>query len=158
MKIKLSIGKLPYSGFLNLDPLSIIEEDKRDQFNIIKDFNAINNIENASCTEILVENAIHYININHMVETIDSWITKLRHNGKIIINGTNLESIVKQYLNGQLTTLDFNVFIYGYNKDLPNYTSCVCIDEIEEVLVRAGLNITHKQLIDTEFTITGQRP
>lgn len=160
MKLRLSVGQIPYSGFTNIDPAPVIEEDKLGQFDVYAgDFKNLETIEDSSCKEIVVEGCLDYIHIDFTVDVIKHWISKLRHGGRIIIRGTNLESVVKLFLNGEITTLDFNHLIYGTGKNTwDNKSGCVNLEEVDEVCRKEGLKILSKQIHSEEFILIAIRP
>jgi Glu-tRNA(Gln) amidotransferase subunit E-like FAD-binding protein len=161
MKVKLSIGQTPWTGYLNIDPAPQSTSNKIDDYKIvagdIRNIDAF--VEDAECQELIVQGAIDYVPIRLVVDVLHHWIKKLRHKGIITITGTNLESLFKLYLNGQLTTLDINQLLYGVCEHPWTYkSSCICLEEVDEVFRKAGLNIIRKKIEESSFTIVGQRP
>lgn len=160
MKIRLSINEVPYSGYTNVDPCPIIEDGKEGQFEVYAgDFKDLDLIaETASCVEILAENVVDYVNVDRVIDVINHWVSKLRHGGRIIIKGVNLESLVKKFLNGELTTLDFNKILFGEsNHPWQHKSGCINLEDVDETLRKAGLRVVHKKLDDVEYVIIGQR-
>lgn len=160
MKVRISVGQKPISSYLNIDPSPNIEKDKIGQFDCyLCDIRNISElVEEAGCEELLVE-TLDYIRSGEIIEVIQHWISRLRHKGKIIIKGTNLESAVKKFLNGEITTLDLNILLFGEGNHPWSYKNgCINLEEVDEILRKGGLKIVSKQIIGTEFIIAAQRP
>ena len=161
MKIRLSVNKLPWSTHLNIDPCPLIEQNMENQFEVFaRDIRNLDSIvETSECTEILVEDGIDYVHTSVLIEVVENWLSKLRHNGTIILKGTNLETVVRKYINGQITTLDLNNILYGTQDHPWHYKSgCVNIEEVVEILQKAGLKIISKQIDNDQFVVIGRRP
>lgn len=161
MKVRLSVGKIPWSGYINIDPAPQIEQGKENQYTAyagdIKDLDLF--VEDAQCVELLTEDCLDYISVDIIIDVIKHWIKKLRHGGRIILRGTNLESIVKMFLNGELTTLDLNHIMYGKsNNPLDHKYGCFNLEDIDEICRQEGLIIVSKKLDQFEFILIAQRP
>jgi hypothetical protein len=161
MKIKLSIGKKPFSGYLNIDPVPNIPEEHGNQFKFANcSFEDLDTIINASeCTDIYVEDVISHIKPGEIFKAVSNWASKLRHHGKITIVGTDLFVITKMYINGQLNTLEFNNLIYGKEDASWSFNSSqITLDEVSDLLKELGLEIISKSIEGTSFVIVGRRP
>lgn len=158
MKVKLSVGEVPYSGYLNIDPYPILEQGK--EHNIIPGDikNIDNHVENAQATEILADKVLNYVNHSEMVPVLQHYVSKLRHNGKLIVGGTDATEAAKSYLSGRLDTVAFNDLVFGSSQNAWGQKSgLMTLIELAQILEDLGLNITKKRIDETSMFVKGVR-
>lgn len=158
MKVKISVNDIPYSGYVNIDPEPVINEDTKHIAVKIGNPKSLNDLEDAVCDELVIHNYIEKLNVNEIYSIISSWCRKLRHRGSIKIVGTNLDTVVRAYLNGQINNRDFNAKIFGEQKTpwdsntlMMNYT------DIVDILIDIGLKIRTTELIGDKYIIVAYR-
>ena len=158
MKIKISINKMPLIGYTNIDPFPIIPDQYKDQMAVKG--GDIKNLEvsQSSCTEIICEDIMDFIPYNEFYKTIEHYVSKLRHNGRIVISGTDMEVVSKMYLNGELNTLEFNRVVHGEQNNAWSFKlGQITIEETSEILIELGLKIQSKSINGMCFQIVGVR-
>lgn len=147
MKVRLSVGQQPYSGYLNIDPFPSLEQGK--QYDVVPgDIKNLDNfVEPAQATEILAIDVLDYINHSEMVAVLNHYTSKLRHRGKIVIGGTDAMETAKQYLTGKLDTVDFNNTMFGSSQNAWSQKSgVITLTELWQLLQDLGLKVTKKNI------------
>lgn len=156
MKVKVSIGGNPFSGYLNIDPSPIIKDDKQNI--LLTNVKTLNDIEQAECEELIVDGVIDYISAENTLNIVGIWCSKLRHNGKITIIGTDINVITKKYINGELTTPDFNELLYGKcNHPWQFKSGMINVEELCEILISYDIEILERNIEDNKFIVIGKR-
>jgi predicted SAM-dependent methyltransferase len=156
MKLKISVKDIPYSGYVNIDPKPIINEDtKHIEVNHPEEKLAI---EDATCEEIVIHNYLEKLNADSVYAVIANWVKKLRHSGTIKIIGTNLDTVVRSYLNGQINNLDFNKKLFGEQGNTWDSNSLMMnYMDVVDILVDCGLKIRSKELLGDKYVIVAYR-
>jgi predicted SAM-dependent methyltransferase len=158
-KVKISVGDLPYTGYINIDPVPQIEESKLSEYTIlVGNPSDLSQIEDGSCDEIIVRQFVEHLNTNNLFSTLTAWAKKLRRNGEIIISGTDFFTLMSLYKNGQLTLSETNAILFGEQKRAWDSKSlCVNISDITDILSSAGLKIISKQIEGFIYIIKAKR-
>jgi hypothetical protein len=157
VKIKLSVGDTPYTGYLNIDPCPKVEQDKIGQFNLIIAAPKEIPVENATCDEILCL-SVEYLTGQTIAGFFQHAASKLRHHGKLIVSGTDLEKVSLDFFNGLITTVEFNKILYGNQTHTWDYKSLhLTQSDVSVLLQAAGLKIKKKVFDKNQYVITAER-
>jgi predicted SAM-dependent methyltransferase len=153
MKINLMHGSgTILSGFINIDDT---------QNNKMRVDNLDKICEDSECDEIIAEDVIDYFSSKEVDLIIQGWVSKLRHGGKIVIGGIDLDEICKSLYNKRINLVEANILIFGNQKHPWEFrksglTSILLV----KVLKNYGLNIIKKRinLINYHYVIEAERP
>ena len=99
MKLYLSVDKPAINGYMSIDlaTQSI-------------DFNNMNAICEASeCIEMILDEMLHFVDIQQIPGVLQKLISRIRKGGKIIIAGFDINETTKAYINGILSIADLNI-------------------------------------------------
>lgn len=160
MKLRMSVGKQPLSGYINVDPVPKIEQDKQSQFDVRPlDFRNLENIvSNAECNEILVDECIDYVRQEKLSPFLDYCIGKLRKNGTIYITGTDVYEVSRMFFNGEIGENVLNSLLYGTGEHPWSFKSgCHSLPKIRELLESRGLKITNLSYDGVIFNVSARR-
>jgi hypothetical protein len=157
VKVKLSVGDSPYTDYLNIDPCPKIEQDKLSQFNTIIAAPRDIPVENATCDEILCH-SVEYLTGQSVVGFFQLVASKLRHGGKFIVIGTDIEKVCLDYFNGLITTQQFNQIIHGGQTHTWDFKSLqLTQSDVSELMISVGLQIKKKVFDNHTYIITAER-
>ena len=110
-------------------------------------------ISDAECTEILALDVINSIEVTKLENTIDYWLSKLRHGGKITFSFVDLFEICRSYFQNGTNLANMNNLLYGNNNK-----NCISMNELETFLINKGLKVIQKRISNYQGIITAQRP
>jgi hypothetical protein len=151
MKLFLSVDKPPINGYTSIDLATQVI-----------DFNNMDTMcEAAECIEMILDEVLNFIDLQHMPDILQKLISRLRKGGKLIITGFDINEITKSYINGILSIADFNQLLfssggYAYTRQIKKI-SCFSHNDIQNILVSNGLKIQAIDLVGGKFTIIAQR-
>ena len=97
MKINITIGGSEKSGYLNIDALKDLEIRNLDEY-----------VDPAECFEIVAEDIVDYIPKQELPSVIDNWVSKLRHQGTIIVGGTDAFEVCKMFSQNSINLVELN--------------------------------------------------
>lgn len=160
MKLRMSVGKQPFSGYINVDPVPKVEQDKQNQFDIRPlDFRNLENIvSNAECYEVLVDECIDYVRQDKLNQFVDYCISKLRKGGVIHISGTDIYEVSRMFFNGEIGEQVFNSLLYGMGEHPWSFKSgCHSLPTIRQLLESRGLKITNLSYDGVIFNVSARR-
>jgi hypothetical protein len=143
MRINLNLfANNPKDGYTNADGVFIIT----------------NQCENGEATEILSENVLEYIPLDHYFGTISNWLSKLRHNGKLIIVTQDIYGLTRKYLNGELNLGEYNLAMFGSSSAPAQKRSGVSMHELKQLVKQVGLTLEKSYFSDNNITLILRRP
>jgi hypothetical protein len=145
MKLYLSVDKPAINGYMSIDlaTQSI-------------DFNNMNAICEASeCIEMILDEMLHFVDIQQIPGVLQKLISRIRKGGKIIIAGFDINETTKAYINGILSIADLNLILFGIGNI--KKISCFSHNDIQNIIVSNGLKINSVDIIGGKFTIIAKR-
>lgn len=147
MKIQISINDQPMSGYAYVNPK--YGQDIYNLDNILAD---------NECNEIFAENIMDYIPLNKMMPAVTHWVKKLRHNGKIILGGTDVYELSKRVVRGEINTIQANELLFG-NQDSTWSVKRgqINMKDLVDLLQELGLKVTKKVLVDMTMVVEAVR-
>lgn len=146
VKVRLSINDIPFSGYLNIDPNPIIEQDKNFD-NIVK--NSILNIDayvdDNECEEILAPNVLNYISYKKIPVFLLHLKKKLKKDGELIIGGSDF-SLLSRSLNFEAIDLNtLNEFLFGKQSAPSEFKkSTITMMELTKIAQNAGFTVVEQ--------------
>jgi SAM-dependent methyltransferase len=150
MKIKLVVHDLPDKEYITIDPAPM------DGPAFTGDVLTLEGVcDKADCTVLLADEFLDYIPAPALEKAIQSWCELLRHGGRIILGGTNLNDLARKWLSRSIDVGALNQAIYGNPVRKAGLHS---LEQVEKVLVGNGIKITRKTILDGRFVIEGVRP
>lgn len=158
MKVRLAVHQPPYSGYLNVDPVPILEEGK--DYNVSQtDFRNLDNVcSQSSLFELLCDDVLDYIPRTNLRAVLSNWVSKLRHSGKITLSGTDIYEVCRLFLTGSINNEEFNVITHGSHNDVWDVKlSQSTLNEVTDLLSEFGLKIVSKSLDGFRFFIEAVR-
>lgn len=111
MKVNLIYGEADVlSGYLNLHPFAMQDtEDVK-----IADIKNINRwVNDAEALEIIATDALDYLVLYEVPRVLAHWISKLRHGGKIVVGGTDMQEVARGFVNGDINLETANKLLHG---------------------------------------------
>jgi len=154
MKINITVGaKQPLSGYINVDPITKFDGLAVD----IRDLDPV--VNDAECTELIAVDVLDYLKKQDAISVVQSWIKKLRHNGKIVIGITDAYEVCKLFYQQRISLDDFNYLLHGALSDAWDIKlNHMTMEIIEELMKSNGLKITKRRLDDYTSIVEGVRP
>ncbi len=149
MKINLKLGGEDKNGYLNIDGLKGMELRNLDEY-----------VDDAECFEVLAEDILDYIPRDDVEFALNNWANKIRHQGTLVIGGTEAKEVSKLFSNGALSVEQWNETIHGAQSEdspwdvrLNQFTLEKACDELES----RGLVVTKKRVNGLQFIVEGER-
>lgn len=140
MKLNLLVHGEEKSGYTNLN----LVESKIEQ------------VIDAECTEIILEDVISYVRYSDLEGFIQNVCAKLRHNGKIIIIDHDLYEVNKKMFSEQIGPADYNSIVFSDNEH-PK-VSITDLGTVSQILQRLNLKIVYKRFVNSRFILEAFRP
>ncbi len=140
MKVNLTVKGENISGYVNIDASTggdIVE---------------LKEIDNAEAKEIIASDVINFVAIESLELLVQGWIKKLRHGGKIVIGGIEINEVCKAFIHKAISCQELNQFIHN------GRMSHVPINELEKILINQGLIIEKKRIDNFNMIIEARRP
>jgi hypothetical protein len=158
MKVNLIYGEGDVlSGYLNLHPFAMQDtEDVK-----IADIKKLDRwIADAQATEIIATDVIDYLTLYEVPKVIAHWAKKLRHGGKIVIGGTDMNEVARGFVNGDINLETTNKLLHGQQtqphlKKLVNLTG---IGLAQFLTQDAGLKILKVRSAGYNYVVEAERP
>lgn len=147
MKIQITTNNQPMSGYLYVSPSQ--GQDLSNLDNVLAD---------NECNEIFAEDMIDYLPLNKMMPVVTHWVKKLRHNGKIILGGTDVYELSKRVVRGEINTIQANELLFG-NQDSTWSVKRgqINMKDLVDLLQELGLKVTKKVLVDMTMVVEAVR-
>ena len=152
MRLNITVGGEAKNGYFNIDPIA----EKDDNIKLAIPMHDLGKaVEDAECTEIIVENSICYLPHDHIVNVVAHWVSKLRHKGTLIITDFDIREVVKRYLAGSINLEQFNEIAFGRGHTKKNG---IDMNLITKILQHLNMQIVSKKIDYSRFTIVARRP
>ena len=96
MKLEIGAGENPTEGYTHLDNRELPDIE------IIDDARLLSKIENESCDEILAKQVLEHFSHRDTEDILKIWYSKLKPNGKLIIEVPDLKLFCTLWVNGYI--------------------------------------------------------
>ena len=115
--------------------------------------------DDSECNEIIAEDMVDFLSSDDLEKTIQHWVSKLRHSGKIVIGGTDMYEVCKHFFQKGISTKDANILIHGEQKEAWDFRiNQTTIENLESILSNLGIDILKKRSSNFKMVIEGERP
>ena len=156
MKINLVYGEGMFSaGFLNISPFP-----QRDENFILADLSNLDMfVDDAEAEVIIANDVINFLPKPTVLSTIDHWLRKLRHGGRIVIGGTDLYELARDICKQSVDLKTVNNTLYG-NEIMPWDTrrNSFYTESIVDYLQEKGLEILKQRVDKYNMIVEAIRP
>ena len=117
---------------------------------------SLDNVANSECSSIkcYLVDKIPLIVIN---PTIQGYVSKLRHGGRLSLIGTDLNQVCISIINRYSNIMDANRQLFGGPESYNLNSGMYCISDISAILQGAGLEITKKSLDNNQYLVEAVR-
>ncbi len=154
MKIHLFLDGSAVSNYLNLSPIKVDLSLGQDwvcwsNFGDLSQF-----VAPGEAWEILADKIIDYLPIPNIAQTLQYWGSLLRHNGKMIVGGTDLSILSREMYLGNISVQDYNNIVYG---TIARKSSINHMIGIVDLLKSFDLNIEKQRINGVNFIIEAKR-
>ncbi len=152
MKLSIGVNLIPINGYTTIDPTG--GEGKT-----AIDFRNLDSVcDTSECTEINAPDILNFIHGSDLMNTLQNWVMKLRHGGKIIIGGSDLFECCKSVVLGQISVSDANLVFYNKRDSAwsTHFGMYEC-NEIVGLLSELGLKIDKKRINGNCFVVEAHR-
>ena len=148
MKINILIGGADKNGYLNISALKDLEIRNLDEY-----------VDNAECFEIIAEDIVDYMPKQELSKVLDNCVGKLRHQGMIVIGGTDVYEGCKMFAQEALSLEELNNLMHGeqsqgWDVRLNQLTLQQMCNELES----RGLKVLKKRINGFKFSVEAERP
>jgi|TARA_R100000808_G_scaffold2804_3_gene10529 predicted SAM-dependent methyltransferase len=148
MKVNLTIGGAKKSGYLNIDALENLEIRNLDEY-----------VDNAECFEIIADDVIDYLPRQEISVVIDNWVSKLRHQGTIVIGGTDAYEVCKMFSQNAIDLQELNNLFHGQQtQEWDVRLNQLTLQTVSEELEKRGLKTLKKRINGFKFSVEAERP
>ena len=148
MKVNLTIGGAKKSGYLNIDALENLEIRNLDEY-----------VDNAECFEIIADDVIDYLPRQEISVVIDNWVSKLRHQGTIVIGGTDAYEVCKMFSQNAIDLQELNNLFHGQQtQEWDVRLNQLTLQTVSEELEKRGLKTLKKRINGFKFSVDAERP
>lgn len=114
--------------------------------------------EDAECTEIVADDVVNYFPAEYVSIILDNWIKKLRHGGQLIVGGTDLNEVSRQFFNKNINLSETNILLYGEQREPYQFRqSGLTSYDLAKSLKDCGLHILKNRINNFHFTIVAER-
>ena len=139
MKVYLTVMGDNISGYHNIDASS--------GGDIVK----MEGVEDSEATEIIASDVINFTHIGSINDLLSGWIKKLRHGGRIVLGGVEIDEVCKAFVSKAIDINQFNKIIHE-----GRVSQITCAD-LEKILIKHGLTVTKKRTDNFNMIIEATR-
>jgi hypothetical protein len=163
MKLNLTFNhENTLSGFVNINPFLPNGADvlQGDTPKIRHDFTNLDQIcDNSECETIIADYVLSFYGSRDVDNILNHWISKLRHNGKLIICDYDIYQICKGVGNYTIDLAHANALLYGTQANQWNFRrSLISSADLAKALQRCGLKIYKNRINNFNFVVEANRP
>ena len=140
MKVYLTVKGDNISGYHNIDASSGGDIVKMD------------GVEDSEATEIIASDIINFTDISSINDLLSGWVKKLRHGGRIVVGGVEIDEVCKAFISKAIDVNQFNKLVHE------GRGSQITTTDLEKILINHGLTITKKRTDNFNMIIEAIRP
>lgn len=147
MRLNITVGGFSHAGYTTIDPVF----NTADRLNI--QLNQLDNVvEDSECTDIILDNILHYIKLEQIETLLSHVIRKLRHNGELVINFNDINLLSQKIFRCSIEPEQYNEVLFNGKQ------SVFTLQYLEEILKNNNLEITSKEFVSFKGTLKARRP
>ena len=140
MKVYLTVKGDNISGYHNIDASSGGDIVKMD------------GVEDSEATEIIASDIINFTDISSINDLLSGWVKKLRHGGRIVVGGVEIDEVCNAFISKAIDVNQFNKLVHE------GRVSQITTTDLEKILINHGLTITKKRTDNFNMIIEAIRP
>ena len=100
-----------------------------------------------------------YIPKQELPSVIDNWVSKLRHQGTIIVGGTDAFEVCKMFSQNSINLVELNTLLHGeQSQGWDVRLNQLTLEAICEELEKRGLRLLKKRINGFKFSVEAERP
>jgi hypothetical protein len=116
-------------------------------------------VDNAECFEIIADDVIDYLPRQEISVVIDNWVSKLRHQGTIVIGGTDAYEVCKMFSQNAIDLQELNNLFHGQQtQEWDVRLNQLTLQTVSEELEKRGLKTLKKRINGFKFSVEAERP
>lgn len=112
--------------------------------------------EHGDAEEIIAVNALRFIQTDQTDAVLQNWCSKLKDEGTITIQDTDLHLASKSFSNDQIDLQEFSSMIFGLKHNMP-FRSGIDMRTVVSKLKDLGLTITNKRFNGMSFLVEAKK-
>lgn len=158
MKVNLIYGEGDVlTGYLNLHPFAMQDTD---EVKIADVKNIDRFVCDAEANEIIATDVIDYLVSHEVPKIIQHWVRKLRHGGKIVIGGIDMNEVTRGFVNGDLDLETTNKLLHGQQTQphLVRRVNLSLIGIANFLNEDCGLKVMKKRMAGYSYLVEATRP
>jgi predicted SAM-dependent methyltransferase len=156
MKVNLMVGGMPKNGYKNLQHNIAPQIEYGPIQTVVCDIRQLDTfLDDSECDEIISEHVTDYLPIPEIGPVVQRWVKKLRKGGKLILNGTDLQTLSKSCLAQSVDTGIINSLLFNPNP--PHKKSALKTTDVISLLTELGLKVKSKGFDRYEYSIVAIR-
>jgi len=140
MKVYLTVKGDNITGYHNIDASSG------------GDIVGMSGVEDSEATEIIASDVINFTALSSLNDLLSSWVKKLRHGGKIVLGGVEIDEVCKAFITKAIDIKQFNDLVHE------GRISQISSDGLDKMLTEHGLTITKKRTDNFNMIVEAMRP
>ncbi len=114
--------------------------------------------DDGECEEIVLEDILSFVPFPNIKLYLQKAASKLAHNGRLIVSGTDVLEVCKEYYFGRIALQHFNELVLGDKSHAWAFKqSGITLFEVRQYLSEIGLQIIQQKLPYLEYSITAKR-
>lgn len=143
MKLHISVGQPDLAGYINIDVgKHSVDLASLDQI-----------CGPSACTDMIINDVLKFIPYEKIVIVLQHLASRLRHNSKLTLIFTDINSIIRSYNNGEVDEKIFNRLMFNQGAN-----SCFSYTYIQRILNAIKLNILSIEISKEQVIIVAERP
>lgn len=149
------------AGHRNIDPMPTFTSDQ--SFSAKKEAGDVFNLdglaENGEVDEIVANDVIDFVDLQHKANTLANYVQKLAYGGKLIIGGIDGYEVAKSYSQYAINDDQFVALMYG-DPYFPfgSRRGVLNLEWMINQLQQWGLKIINKRIHNFRYTVVAERP
>jgi hypothetical protein len=140
MKVYLTVKGDNITGYHNIDASSG------------GDIVGMSGVEDSEATEIIASDVINFTALSSLNDLLSSWVKKLRHGGRIVLGGVEIDEVCKAFITKAIDIKQFNDLVHE------GRISQISSDGLDKMLTEHGLTITKKRTDNFNMIVEAMRP
>jgi len=140
MKVYLTVKGDNITGYHNIDASSG------------GDIVGMSGVEDSEATEIIASDVINFTALSSLNDLLSAWVKKLRHGGKIVLGGVEIDEVCKAFITKAIDINQFNNLVHE------GRISQISSDDLDKLLIEHGLKITKKRTDNFNMIVEAVRP
>ena len=152
MKIQLGVDIKAREGYINL---SLSGNEGCEPCNL-RNFDEY--ADDAECEEIYAPEILDHIHVDEIFAFLSYCKKKMRHGGKLVIGGTDINEVCRNFVNGKYNNETVNKIIYGDSMEASRIKLGIYeANKISNTVQQLGLKVIKKRVDGLKFVVEASR-